>query len=128
MRRWLPHLAQGAEQAKATEPRSKSFAWARELPSGQRSLPEPRAAFRTRLRDATRRAVRAAEAAGQTNGRTSAPGKSWPALINRTARVRCFRCFPPELKSSPRLLAKRLPLRAWCNCPCEARRLSVEHL
>src|SRR5205807_6953460 len=34
--------------------------------SGQRSSAEPRAAFRTRLRDATRRAVRAAEAAGQT--------------------------------------------------------------
>ena len=37
-----------------------------EVPAAQRSSAEPRAAFRTRLRDATRRAFRAAEAAGQT--------------------------------------------------------------
>ena len=35
--------------------------------------------YRTRLRDAMRRAKRGAEAPGQTDGRTSAPGKSWPA-------------------------------------------------
>src|SRR5437660_3696042 len=36
--------------------------------------------YRARLRDATRRAKRAAEAAGQTNGRASAATASWPAL------------------------------------------------
>ena len=46
--------------------------------------------YRTRLRDAMRRAKRGAEAPGQTDGRTSVPGKSWPAQTHLRVNDRAW--------------------------------------
>ena len=79
-----PHDAPFAHPARSplVAPKTlRRFAPQGELVVGRTALRFSRARpYRAWLRDATRRAKRAAEAAGQTNGRASAATASWPAL------------------------------------------------
>src|SRR5437764_8406068 len=62
---------------------SLAYAWAR-LTALRFSRARP---YRAWLRDATRRAKQAAEAAGQTNGRASTATASWPARSRTLVQI-----------------------------------------